>query len=88
MLARDKGNFHVQGENLTRDPPVQWLEHSEGHEYDSCPGYKNFRCPGRAWFLLPSKLKMFTGSVCVLLPSVSLKLIKIKTKLIYATTSL
>ena len=33
----------------------------------------------------PSKLKMFTGSVCVLLTSVSLKLITIK--LIYATTS-
>ena len=32
-----------------------------------------------------SKLKMFTGSVCVLLSGVSLKLIKIK--LIYATTS-
>ena len=36
----------------------------------------------------PSKLKMFTGSVCVLLISVSLKLIKIKITLIYATTSL
>ena len=35
----------------------------------------------------PSKLKMFTGSVCVLLTSVSLKLIKIKVKFIYATTS-
>ena len=35
----------------------------------------------------PSKLKMFTGSVCVLLTSVSLKLTKIKIKLIYATTS-
>ena len=35
----------------------------------------------------PSKLKMFTGRVCVLLTSVSLKLIKIKIKLIYATTS-
>ena len=34
-----------------------------------------------------SKLKMFTGSVCVLLTGVSLKLIKIKIKLIYATTS-
>ena len=33
----------------------------------------------------PSKLKIFTGSVCVLLTSVSLKLITIK--LIYATTS-
>ena len=36
----------------------------------------------------PSKLKMFTGSVCVLLISVSLKLIKIKITLIYATMSL
>ena len=35
----------------------------------------------------PSKLKMFTGSVCVLLTSVSLKVIKIKIKLIYAATS-
>ena len=35
----------------------------------------------------PFKLKMFTGSVCVLLTSVSLKLIKMKIKLIYATTS-
>ena len=35
----------------------------------------------------PSKLKMFTGSVCVLLTSVSLKLTKIKITLIYATTS-
>ena len=35
----------------------------------------------------PSKLKMFTGSVCVLLTSVSLKLIKIRIKLISATTS-
>ena len=29
----------------------------------------------------PFKLKMFTGSVCVLLTSVSLKLIKIKIKI-------
>ena len=35
----------------------------------------------------PSKLKMFTERVCMLLTSVSLKLIKIKIKLIYATTS-
>ena len=35
----------------------------------------------------PSRLKMFTGSVCMLLTSVSLKLTKIKIKLIYATTS-
>ena len=49
-----------------------------GREFDSRPGHENFLC---------SKLKMFTGSVCVLLTSVSLKLIKIKIKLIYATTS-
>ena len=36
---------------------------------------------------LPSNLKMFTGSVCVLLTSVLLKLIKIKIKLSYTTTS-
>ena len=35
----------------------------------------------------PSKLKMFPVRVYVLLTSVSLKLIKIKIKLIYATTS-
>ena len=35
----------------------------------------------------PYKLKMFTGSVCVLLTSVSLKLIKLQMKLIYPTTS-
>ena len=87
MLARDKGNFHAQGKNQTRDPPVQWLEHpisrfltpqvnsrtqishGQGNErsqnrvrsgyeisrdFDSRPGYENFRCPGRAWFLLLS----------------------------------
>ena len=27
MLARDKGNFHAPGEDRTRDPPVQLLEH-------------------------------------------------------------
>ena len=35
---------------------VQWLErpiqYSEGREFDSRPGHENFRCPGRAWFLL------------------------------------
>ena len=54
MLARDKGNFHALGKNQTRDPPVQWLErpinmwYLEGREFNSCPGYENFRCPGRA----------------------------------------
>ena len=58
-----------------------------GREFDSRPGRENFLCPGRAWFSSPSKLKMFTGSVCVLLTGVSLKLIKIKIELIYGTTS-
>ena len=58
-----------------------------GREFDSRPGSENFLCPGRAWFSSPSKLKMFTGSVCVLLTGVSLKLIKIKIELIYGTTS-
>ena len=31
MLARDKGNFHAQGKNRTRDPPVQWLERPIKH---------------------------------------------------------
>ena len=35
----------------------------------------------------PFKLKIFTGRVCVLLTSVSLKLKRIKIKLIYTTTS-
>ena len=56
---------------------------SESREFDSQPGHKNFLCPGRAWFLLLSSWKC--EIVCVLLTSVSLKLIKIK--LIYATTS-
>ena len=54
MLARDKGNFHALGKNRTREPPVQWLErpinmwYSEGREFNSRPGYANFRCPGLA----------------------------------------
>ena len=95
MLARDKGNFQALVENRTRGPPVQWLErailYSEGREFNSRRGYEIFRCPGRALpnFIVspPSKLKMFTGTVCVLLTSVSLKLIKIKIKFIYAKTS-
>ena len=59
-----------------------------GREFDSRPEHENFLCPGRACMVSPpSKLKMFTGSVCVLLTSVSLKLMKIKIQLIYATTS-
>ena len=52
MLAQDKGNFHAQGKNRTRNPPVQWLErpinmsYSEGREFNSRQGYENFRFPG------------------------------------------
>ena len=93
MLARDKGNFHAQGKNRTRDPLVQWLEHpinmwySEGREFNSRPGVRKFSLSRANMISSPSKLKTFTGNVCVLLTSVSLKLIKIKIKLIYATTS-
>ena len=52
------------------------------------PGAWKFPLSRASMVSPPSKLKMFTGSVCVLLTSVSLKLIKIKIKLIYATTSL
>ena len=51
------------------------------------PGAWKFPLSRASMVSPPSKLKMFTGSVCVLLTSVSLKLIKIKIKLIYATTS-
>ena len=92
MLVRDKGNFHAPGEDRTRDPPVQWLERPifivfGGSRVRFSPGVGKFSL-SRASMVSPTfTLKMFTGSVCVLLTSVSLKLIKIKIKLIYATTS-
>ena len=49
-------------------------------------GTKIFFVPGEDGFS-SFQVKMFTGSVCVLVTVVSLKLIKIKIKLIYATTS-
>ena len=90
MLARNKGNFHSPGENQTRDPPVQWLERPIFIEFGGSrvrfsPGVPKLSL-SRVSMVSPSlKLKMFTGSVCVLLTSVSLKLTKIK--LIHATTS-
>ena len=51
------------------------------------PWVRKFSLSRASMISPPSKLKIFTGSVCVLLTSVSLKLIKIKIKLIYATTS-
>ena len=92
MLARNKGNFHSLGENRTRDPPVQWLERPifivfGGSQVRFSPGVRKFPL-SRVSIVSPSfKLKMFTGRVCVLLTSVSLKLIEVKIKLIYPTTS-
>ena len=92
MLAQDNKNFRTPGENWTHDPPNTTglsdapTTEPEGCDFDSCPGHGNFL--SRASMVSPpSKLKMFTGSVCVLLTSVSSKLIKIKMKLIYATKS-
>ena len=48
---------------------------------------RNFSLSRASMVSPPFKLKMFTGSVCVRLTSVSLKFIKIKVKLIYASTS-
>ena len=51
------------------------------------PRVRKFSLSRASMISPPSKLKMFTGSLRGLLTSVSLKLIKIKIKLIYATTS-
>ena len=93
MLARDKGNFHAPGKNQTRDHPVQWLERPifivfEGSRVRFSPRVRKVLLSGASMVSPPFELKMFTGSMCVLLTSVSLKLITIKIKLIYATTSL
>ena len=82
-----KGNFHATGENRTRDPPVQWLEHPifivfGGSRVRFSPWVRKFSSSRASMVSPPFKLKMFTGSVCVLLTSVSLKLIAIKIKLI------
>ena len=47
---------------------VQWLEHpiqnSEGREFDSRLGHENFRCPGRAQFLLIRRGKHSLEYMC------------------------
>ena len=62
-------------------------QNEAGSQVRLSPGAWKFPLSRASMVSPPSKLKMFTGSVCVLLTSVSLKLIKIKIKLIYATTS-
>ena len=50
---------------------VQWLErpiwYAEGREFDSRPGHEKFRCPGQAYGFSFFQVKLFTGSVSVLL---------------------
>ena len=72
MLALDKGNFHALFKNRTRDPPVQWLERPINMQYSEGREFNSRR-----------GTKIFTGSVCVLLTSVSLKLIKIRIKIFF-----
>ena len=92
MLARDNENFRTRARiELTTLRILQVYRtfqplNRDGREFDSCPGHGNF-LSGASMVSPPSKLKMFTGYLCVLLTSVSLKLVKIKTKLIYATMS-
>ena len=88
MLAQDKGNFYAHGQNRTHDPPVQWLErpifmwYSKGSWVQFSPWVWKFSLSRASMVSPPSKLKMLTGRVCVLLTSVSLKLTKLKIKLI------
>ena len=58
-----------------------------GSQVRFSPRVREFSFSWASMVSLLFKLKMFTGGVCVLLNSVSLKLVKIKIKLIYATTS-
>ena len=88
MLAQDKGNFHAPGENRTRDPPVRWLKRPifivvGGSRVRFSPRVRKVSLSLASMVSPPFKLKMFTGSVCVLLTSV----ITIKIELIYATMS-
>ena len=65
---------------------MQWLERPifivfGGSRVRFSPRVGKFSLPRASMVSPPFKLKMFTGSVCVLLTSVSLKLIKIKINL-------
>ena len=88
-LAHDKGNFQALVKNWTRTGSVVGTSDIVfgGLRVQFSPWVRNFSLSRVSMVSPPSKLKMFTGSVCVLLTSVSLKLIKIKIKFIYATTS-
>ena len=91
MLARDNDNFRTLGEDWTHDPPnttrlsdVPATE-PEGRKFDSCLGMEISFVPGQHGFSSFQVENVHWKCICA--ASVSLKLIKIKIKLIYATTS-
>ena len=93
MLIRGNKNFRAPGENrirdlpharsdvLTTEPPGlyrQWSRNSTiPAECTTLPYFCNFRAPGEHSFSF-FQVKMFTGSVSVLLTSTSLKITKCK----------
>ena len=94
MLAQDKlRKFPCPRQESNSRPPGSVVGTSDFHIVfggswvQFSPRVRKFFLSRASMVSPPSKLKMFTGSVCVLLTSVSLKLTKIKIKLIYATTS-
>ena len=69
MLAWDNENFRTPGKNRTQNP-LSTISHVPTSEPEGC----EFDSRQASMVSPPSKLKMFTGDVCVLLTSVSLKL--------------
>ena len=49
MLVRDKGNFHAQCENRTRDPPVLWLERPKSFVVPGGHGFSSFQVESVHW---------------------------------------
>ena len=86
MLALDKGNFHASRQESNSRPSGSVLGTSDKHVVfggawvQFSPGVRKCSLSRASMISPPSKLKVFTGSV-------SLKSIKIKIKLIYATSS-
>ena len=80
ILARNNENFRTPGENWTHAPPNTTClsdvpsTDPEGRELDSCLEAWKLPLSRASMVSPPSKMKMFTGNVCVLLTSVSLKL--------------
>ena len=81
-LAHDKGNFQALVKNWTRTGSVVGTSDIVfgGLRVQFSPWVRNFSLSRVSMVSPPSKLKMFTGSVCVLLTSV-IKIDKNKTKI-------